>query len=100
MESSEIQKEKHCSCRPGVYCTCNSGEHILSPSDCSCDIHIDLDDSEAKELVEVPVEHAVNPSTLVDVNNGLAGVQAAVKEEAPVFNLDNSDDNFGNGSMD
>jgi len=50
--------------------------------------------------VEVPVEHAVNPSTLVDVNNGLAGVQAAVKEEAPVFNLDNSDDNFGNGSMD
>ena len=58
-------------------CTCNSGEHILSPSDCACDMHIDLDDSEAKELVEAPVEHAVNSSTLVDVNNGLAGVQTA-----------------------
>ena len=66
-------------------CTCNSGGHILSLPDCSCDMHIDLDDSEAKEVAEVPVEHAVNPSTLVDVNNGLAGVQTAEPVCATIY---------------
>ena len=30
----------------------------------------------------------------------ILGVQAAVEEEAPVLNLDDSDDDFGNGLMD
>ena len=42
--------------------TSNSREHIISTSDCSCDMHSDLDDSKAEWPVEVPLEHAVNPN--------------------------------------
>ena len=70
----------------------NSGEHILLASDCSCDMHSDLDDSKVEQLVEVSLEHAVNPSTDAD---GLADVQAA---EPPVSSSIKTSKQFSPGS--
>ena len=68
--------------------TSNSGEHILSTSDCSCDMHSDLDGSKAEQLVEVSLEHAVKE---VDV----AVVQAA---EPPVSSSIGKSKQFSPGS--
>ena len=72
--------------------TSYSGEHILSTSDCSIDMHSDLDESKVEQLVEVSLGHAVNPSTDAD---GLADVQAA---DPPVSSSIKTSKQFSPGS--